>query len=59
MRLYADIFTGNFFNLLDILTPNGLNIQLYRRKPRSMWSLNPIIVSQERLGNFIQGHFIG
>ncbi|CAF1270547.1 unnamed protein product [Rotaria sordida] len=43
----------------DILTPNGLNIQLYRRKPRSMWSLDPIIISHERITNFVQGHFLG
>jgi len=63
MHLFADIFTGKLFFfyilVLDILTPNGLNIRLYRRKPRSIWSLDPIIVSQERISNFIQGHFLG
>ncbi|CAF1312635.1 unnamed protein product [Adineta steineri] len=44
---------------IDILTPNGLNIRLYRRKPRSMWSADPIFISQERIANFIQGHFLG
>ncbi|CAF4752460.1 unnamed protein product [Rotaria sp. Silwood2] len=44
---------------IHILTPNGLNIRLYRRKPRSIWSLDPIIISHERISNFVQGHFLG
>lgn len=60
MRLYVVIFTGKFLFLsIDILTPNGLNIELYHRKPRAIGSFDPIIVSQEKISNFIQGYFLG
>ena len=65
MPLFADISMGNssicsfLRTFSDILTPNGLHVRLYRRKPRSMWSVDPMIISQERISNFIQGHFHG